>query len=167
VNRKLFLLFGLLLTGTAFGQAASPVVGATAEVEGLVTMSVGTNVSNVAGTVSVIDGSRFVTASTGSVTLKFADGCIVKLNPNQSLVVDNSRPCAARIAAVQVVGTATAGSGAIGPLGAGALLGLGIAAVNSGGRSGGTAGGGGSGGSGGGGGGGEGGGIPNLPPSGQ
>lgn len=157
LNRKLFLLGGLLLSGAAFGQGASPVVGATAEVEGLVTMSVGTNVSNVAGNIPVIDGSRFVTSSTGTVTLKFQDGCIVKLNPNQSLVVDNSKPCAVRIAAVQAVGTATAGGGAIGPLGGAALFGLGVAAVNSSGRSGGTAGGGG----------GEGGGIPNPPPSGQ
>jgi len=168
LDKTLFLLAGLIVSGSALAQGAAPVVGTTAEVEGLVTMSVGTSVSNVAGSVDVLDGSRFVTASTGTVTLKFADGCIVKLSPNQSLVVDNSKPCATRIAAIQPVGTATAGGGGIGGLGAGAVLGLGIAAFRSGGTAaaGGGPGGGGPGG-GGPGGGGQGGGIPNLPPSGQ
>ena len=75
-------------------------------------MSVGTSVSNVTGTLGVVDGSRFVTSSNGTVTLKFDDGCEVKLEPNQSLVVDKSKACAALIASVQPVGAPGALAGA-------------------------------------------------------
>ena len=163
LNGKLFLLSWLLLSGAAFGQG-NRAIGVTADVQGLVTMSLGTNVSTVADKLPVIEGSQFVTSSTGTVTLKFDNGCSIKLEPNRSLLVDNSKPCAALIAAVQTVGTATAGGGAIGPLGAAIFMGFGIAAVNSVSSTRGTAAGGGDGGGGGGGGGGV---IPNLPPSNQ
>jgi hypothetical protein len=161
--QKLFWLGGLVLAGSAVAQGTVPVVGKTADVQGLVTMSVGTTVSNVTGTLGVVDGSRFVTSSNGTVTIKLDNGCEIKLEPNQSLVVDKSKPCAALIASVQPVGApgAVAG-GARGALMAAGLLIGGGALVNaqqgSGSAPAGTGGGGGAGG---------GGNIPNLPPSGQ
>ena len=117
------------------GVPAVPVVGKTAEVKGLVTVSVGTNVRTVTGIVPVVDGSRFVTASTGFAVIRFDDGCDVKLDPNQAYTVEAEKPCAARIASVQglpgAAGTVFAGVDVLSPLLALGLYAGGVAVLDS------------------------------------
>lgn len=103
-------LFLLSASALALAQAPAQVVGRAVDVEGLVTVSQGANVRTVLNDSPVIDGTRYVTASTGSVTLKFKDACDVKLKPNQSLEVDSRKPCAALIAAVQTLGNPAGGA---------------------------------------------------------
>lgn len=129
-------LSAVVLSGAALAQAPAPqaAVGVTVEVQGLVTVSQGANVGSVASNTPVIDGSRYVTASTGSLTLKFNDGCILKLAPNQSLTVNTAQPCPARIAAIRTLGNQAGGGvlangGGEGLVAAGLFAG-GIAAVN-------------------------------------
>lgn len=106
----LVLAGGLLASGTVWAQAPK-VLGATTDVKGLVTVSDGRTVASVVNRSPIIDGARFVTSSTGSVTLKFDQGCDIKLEPNQSLVVRDSNPCAAMIASIQSLpGEAAAGA---------------------------------------------------------
>jgi hypothetical protein len=89
---------------SAWAQAPAPVptpIGQVTEVRGLVTMSFGSQVATVQPDTPVFDGARFVASSSGGAELKFSDGCVVKLQPNQWLSVDGSRSCPQQIAAVR------------------------------------------------------------------
>jgi hypothetical protein len=82
----LCMLGAVVLAGSAL--AADVVVGTVIEVEGLVTVSNGTTVNNVVKGMPVTDQSRFVASSTGSVTLRFDNGCDVNLRSNQYMTID-------------------------------------------------------------------------------
>lgn len=101
----------LLAAGAWAQQPPAPIVGATAQVEGLVTVSIGSTVANVSNESPILDGSRFVTSSSGRATLRFKDGCIVNLGPNQTFDVDSSTDCSKRIAAVKFIDVNVAGTG--------------------------------------------------------
>lgn len=94
---------GLVASGAVWAQATPKILGAAADVKGLVTVSDGTTVSSVVNRSPIVDGARFVTSSTGSVTLKFDQGCDIKLEPNQSLVVRGNNRCEAILASVQSI----------------------------------------------------------------
>ncbi|MBG9389048.1 hypothetical protein [Caenimonas aquaedulcis] len=120
-TRHLPLLGAVLIAGAAVAQASGPaavanarIVGKTAKVQGLVTVSLGTSVSSVVNDAPVYEGSRFVTGSTGSAELDFGSGCIVALVPNQTLTVDSAATCDDRKAAVLWLtgGTVAAAGGA-------------------------------------------------------
>lgn len=126
------LVAGLIFFGAVLAQVIA--VGTTTDVRGLVTVSEGTTMHSSLTGNPVINGSRFVTSSTGYVTLKFENGCEVKLKPNQSLTVDRERNCAALWASIESVagpvGAFALGAGAL-PLPAGTngvLIGLGVLA---------------------------------------
>ncbi len=176
-NRSLGVVAALLMAGSAYGNAV--VIGKTAKVQGLVTVSTGTQVGMVAADHPIVEGSRYVTSSSGSVTLRLDNDCDVTLRPNQSLTVDRSRNCAELWAAVQTLGGQP---GAVVVAGGNPLLGfgtvIGVALLAADGRgprppTGGDSGNGGNGGNGGNNGGGPGvpggggGGLPNFPISGQ
>jgi hypothetical protein len=174
LTKTLPLIGALVIAGAAWAQAPAPttaakVVGKVGLVEGLVTVSNGTSVGSVVANAPVLEGSRFVTGSTGMLDLAFNDGCVVKLAPNQSVTVVPNQKCddrkgsVARLAdgAPVVAGVALGGGG----LSLSPITGLGfVAAValidSTGGNSPGPS-------SNGGGNPGGGGGIPNPPPSGQ
>jgi hypothetical protein len=97
----------------AWAQAPVPKpIGAVAEVHGLVTMSFGANVATVQPDTPVFDGARFVASSSGGAQLKFTDGCVVNLAPNQWIAIDSKLDCPDRIAAVRTLSdTAVASAG--------------------------------------------------------
>lgn len=112
IPRFLLTLLAMMVTTAALAQQApapvppqAPVtiVGTTAQVEGLVTVSFGSNVASVVNESPIIDKSRYVTSSTGRATLRFRDGCVVALGPNQWFEVDSSTDCPTRIAAVRTL----------------------------------------------------------------
>ena len=88
----------VVLSGLVVAQS---IIGSISEVKGLVTVSDAATVSNVVLNAPVIDGTRYVTSSTGYVTLKLDRNCDVHLKPNQSLVVDQNLSCPALIALIQ------------------------------------------------------------------
>ena len=94
-------------------QAPAP-VGAVAEVHGLVTMSFGSTVATVQADTPVFDGARFVASSSGGAELKFTDGCLVKLQPNQWVSIDSALSCDQRIAAVRMLSDSVTTAGATG-----------------------------------------------------
>lgn len=106
------LVTGLVGASSVLAQTRAPVapaaptqvVGATVEVQGLVTVSDGTSISNVRSNDPVIDRTRYVTSSTGSITLKYREDCEVRLKPNQALTVDGTKNCDELIALIQGVG---------------------------------------------------------------
>ncbi len=104
----------LLAAGAVAQQPPAPalgIVGSIAKVQGLVTVSVGTTVANVASDSPIIDGSRYVTSSTGRADLGFKDGCNVTLGPNQWTSVDASTDCATRQSAVVLITDSSGGAG--------------------------------------------------------
>jgi hypothetical protein len=91
-------------------------LGTVGEVNGLVTMSLGSQVATVAPGTPVFEGARFVTSSGGSLHLNLPGGCGVDLQPNQMVTISQSMTCQQQVAAIVTV-TNTAAAG-----GAGALL---------------------------------------------
>jgi len=110
------------LTGSVLAQG--DVVGTAADVQGLVTVSEGATVGSVTAGSAVIDGSRYVTGSSGSVTLKLAQNCSIVLKPNQSVTVLKSKTCEALWASVQNLGTQNVAAAGLSG-GNGVALGLG------------------------------------------
>jgi hypothetical protein len=91
-------IVALLLCGAVLAQPVK--IGKTTQVAGLVTVSDGASVSSVALENPVFDGSRYVTSSSGTVTLRFENGCEVRLKPSQS-VTARQATCEALLASVQ------------------------------------------------------------------
>ena len=109
MSLKPFALLGVLLaSGAAFAQAPAIVVGVATDVQGLVTVSNGSTVESVSNNAPILDGSRYVTSSSGSVILHWKNGaCEVKLKPNQTILVDNSKDCDRLIAVALPAGSGT------------------------------------------------------------
>lgn len=136
LNKSLCILAAsLLLCGAALAQKA---LGTAADVQGLVTVSDGTSISTVQTGTPIVDGTRFVTSSSGSAALKLENGCDIILKPNQSVTILGDKNCGALLAAVQNTSTerfagffgSTTGMLAVG--GALATTGLLIAGANTG-----------------------------------
>lgn len=97
-------LAALLLCGTALAQGTvepPQVLGTAVSVQGLVTVSDGASIANVVDGNPLVEGSRIVTSSTGSVTVKMKEGCDIKLDPNQSITLQSNRSCEALLASIQ------------------------------------------------------------------
>ena len=128
LNKTLPLLSCLIFSGFALAQVPAKIVGSAVNVQGLVTESNGTQVAGVVEGKPVVDGARYVTSSTGSVTLNFGR-CEVKLKPNQLVTVDERKICDGMIAAIETLpgaGLALAGGAFSG--GDAALVGLSLVA---------------------------------------
>lgn len=141
LNRSLCVVCGLLVSGSALAQA---VLGSATEVHGLVTVSSGATLSTAAPGTPILDGSRYVTGSGSSATLRLSNGCVINMSPNQAITVAGQKTCdqlvasiettRATLAVAQTTGVelgvgagAGAGAGVIGPLVAlGSIAALGI-----------------------------------------
>lgn len=109
---KPLLMFGaVFLAASAFAQAPLGTVG---NVQGLVTVTDGATGGTVAPGSPIANGMRFVTTSSGSVTLQLNNGCTVTVQPNQAVTVLQSMTCQELTAAVQPVGAGIAAGGAFG-----------------------------------------------------
>jgi hypothetical protein len=99
--------FAVSICAIAQTEAPAPApaqLGTVENVQGLVTVSDGTSIGNVVKGGPVMDGSRFVTSSSGSATLKLDNGCIVALKPSQSLTFQGKQNCDQTLAAIQSLG---------------------------------------------------------------
>lgn len=115
VSIKLFFILGsVFLTTSAFSQQ---VLGTVGNVQGLVTDTDGATVSSTNPGEAIKDGERFVTSSSGSVTLQLNNGCTITLQPNQAVTIDSRMTCRELLAAVTPVagpGLAAGGAGGVG-----------------------------------------------------
>lgn len=76
----------------AFASAwAQPAVGSLANVNGLVTITQNNQLVTVGNGATFADGARIVATVNSRVTVRMANGCDVRLAPNQSFTVDNSQ----------------------------------------------------------------------------
>jgi len=69
----------------------------------VVTATQGTTGTVVAPGSAIVNGTRFVTTSSGTVTLRLNSGCVVTLQPAQAVTVLQSMTCQQLAAAVQPV----------------------------------------------------------------
>jgi hypothetical protein len=99
LTRFLLAATGVLVAVSVLAQAdpaPNPAtLGKAVKVEGLVTVSDTQGIRRVALNDPVIDHTRYVTSSTGSVTLRMDKGCDIELKPNQALTIDGSKSCEA------------------------------------------------------------------------
>lgn len=99
--KKLVLTLACCAPFVAGGQNGS--VGRTAEVQGLVTVSEGNIVRTARNGAVVLDGSRVVTSSNGTVRIRLDNGCELVLTHNQSVIIDYTQDCPALIAMIQTL----------------------------------------------------------------
>ena len=123
------VLFGAALLASAAFAQNQPSLGTVRSVEGLVTDTDGASVTSTEIGEPIHDGERFVTSSSGRVTLELNNGCTIKLEPNQAVTIDRNMTCRALLAAVEPVGGAAglgsfaaAGSPRAGALAVGGLI---------------------------------------------
>lgn len=122
---KSFIVVGsALLASAAFAQ---PSLGTVGNVQGLVTDTDGANVTSTSPGEAIHDGERFVTSSSGSVTLQLNNGCTLTLPPNRAVTIDSRMTCRELVAAITPVGEpilvgSAGGSAGMGALGIGALV---------------------------------------------
>src|SRR3954467_3439657 len=109
--KKLFVALSSLVAAAAMEQS----LGTVSNVQGIVTATQGATGTTVAPGSAIVNGTRFVTTSTGSVTLSLNNGCVVTLQPGQAVTVLQSMTCQQLTAAVQAVpvapNAAVAGAG--------------------------------------------------------
>lgn len=133
--KSFFIIGSTFVACSAFAQT---VLGTVGNVQGLVTDSDGASVSSTSPGEVIRDGERFVTSSSGSVTLQLNNGCTLTLQPNQAVTIDSTKTCNQLVSSVTQVGPGLGGSrfGFGGGAGAGlagiAGLGLGFLAVHKG-----------------------------------
>lgn len=114
-------------TASAPVAAPSP-MGAVTEVKGLVTISLGTQLTTVEQGTPIYDGARFVAGSSGAAEMKLSNGCVIRLEANQMVIIDSSYDCPRQLAAItnvaENIAAAAPGINPIWPLlGAAALAG--------------------------------------------
>lgn len=108
--RTLPALACLAIAGVVLAQSSSSSrvpkasLGQATAVQGLVTVSDGVGISRVVTGNAVIEHGRYVSSSSGSVTLRLDGGCDILLKPNQALTVDGAKPCDALWAAIESLG---------------------------------------------------------------
>lgn len=109
--KTLLLLTSALIATSVFAQESLGTVG---NVQGLVTDTDGATVSSTVQGEVIRDGERFVTSSSGSVTLTLNNGCTLTLQPNQAVTVLKSMTCQELVAAVRPVGAPSFAGGGFG-----------------------------------------------------
>ena len=124
--------FALLMTSfvgtTAMAQGAPASVGAIQSTDGLVTVSQSNTLGNAFKDERLVDGARVATTGTGTTVIRLDNGCVIRLEPNQSVTINTQLSCNAQVASIQSVGfvAAGAGQGVANPIG---LVALGIGLI--------------------------------------
>lgn len=128
MNMRLIAAFLSCAAGMAAAQSQPvEVLGKVTEARGVVTVSDGATVGIAERGTAFFDGTRFVSSPSGRAELTLDNGCKIRLEPNQSLVVRGKVTCEALMAMVQPVSGAPVLAGAGGLTGATALRVAGIA----------------------------------------
>ena len=113
---SLALLLTVCASTAALAQAPAPAVGTATRVQGLVTISQGNTLGNLAKDTPLTNGARIVTTSTGSADLQLSNGCVVSLLPNQAITINSQLDCKAQIAGIVPAGGSVVAGGVSGLL---------------------------------------------------
>jgi hypothetical protein len=127
--KKLLVALSSLAAVAAMAQTA---LGTVSNVRGIVTATQGATGTAVAPGSPILNGTRFVTTSSGSATLTLNSGCVVTLQPGQAVTVLQSMTCqqlTAAVTAVPVAPGAAAVAGASPAIVTGFVLAVGLGAL--------------------------------------
>jgi hypothetical protein len=100
IHKKLSVALSAFACAAAMAQAT---LGTVTNVQGVVTATQGTTATTVTPGSAITNGTRFVTTSGGSMTLRLNTGCTVTLQPGQAVTVLQSMSCQQLAASVQPV----------------------------------------------------------------
>lgn len=99
--KKLLLALAAFCAAPAFAQ----VIGTVQSVNGVATITTGTTGLAIAPGATISHGSRVITTSSGSVTLRLNNGCVVTVPPGHGVTVLSTQTCEQLRAAIQPVTT--------------------------------------------------------------
>lgn len=95
----------LVLSAFAAAPAFAQTIGTVTTVNGVATVTTGTTGTAVVVGAPIVNGSRVITTSTGSVTLRLNNGCIVTVPPGHGVTILSNLTCEQLRAAIQPVTT--------------------------------------------------------------
>lgn len=101
--KNLLLAVFTLAAGSALAQA--PLLGTVVNVNGIATVTTGTSGTAIVAGAPIVHGSRVITTSSGSVTVRLNNGCTINVPPGHAVTVLSNLTCQQLIAAVQPVTT--------------------------------------------------------------
>lgn len=99
--KNLLLALSVLAAAPAFAQT----IGTVTTVNGVATVTTGTTGTAVVVGAPIVNGSRVITTSTGSVTLRLNNGCTLTVPPGHGVTVLSTLTCEQLRAAIQPVTT--------------------------------------------------------------
>ena len=121
---------GLAAPAVLAQQPTPRTVATLVNPEGSVLVSNATGLGTGTDGAALRNGMRVITPANARATIRYEDGCIVELKPNQRLVIDDGKPCEARLLQAQSAApqppaqqVAANGAGANGGLSSAALNG--------------------------------------------
>ena len=109
--KSFLVVCAAFLAPVSFAQTAQPSLGTVGNVQGLVTDTDGASVTSTSPGEVIHDGERFVTSSSGSVTLQLNNGCNITLQPGQAITIHKNMTCRELIAGIEPVEGVGAGAG--------------------------------------------------------
>jgi hypothetical protein len=108
-HQAVILALSVVAASPVFAQA----VGTVANVTGVATVTTGSSGAAVVAGAPILNGSRVLTTSTGTVTLRMNNGCLVTVPASHAVTVQSSLTCEQLQARIQPVGaSATSAMGA-------------------------------------------------------
>ena len=96
----------LLVSLLAVASMAQAPLGTVTSVNGVATVTTGTAGTAITVGAPIIEGARVITTTTGSVTFRMANGCVVTVPAGSAVTVRSALSCEQLQAAVQPVTTA-------------------------------------------------------------
>jgi hypothetical protein len=105
------IIASALLASAAFAQntpISQESLGTVRNVQGIVTDTDGASVTSTEVGEAIHDGERFVTSSSGAVTLQLNNNCTITLQPNQAITIDKRMTCRELLAVLGSAGGAGA-----------------------------------------------------------
>ena len=125
--------FALLMTAFvstgAMAQGVPGAVGIIQSTDGLVTVSQDNALGNAFKDARILDGARVVTTGTGTTVVRLNNGCLVKLEPNQSVTIDSKLDCKAQVDSIRSTSTVSASGGESGGFNTVGLAALGLGVI--------------------------------------
>ncbi|MBC5783442.1 hypothetical protein H8N03_10840 [Ramlibacter sp. USB13] len=103
MKKKLGTVLISLIAGAAIAQAP---LGTVTNVSGVATVTTGTAGTAITVGAPIVEGARVITTTTGSVTFRLANGCVITVPPGHAITVRSAMSCQQLQAAMQPVTTA-------------------------------------------------------------
>jgi hypothetical protein len=103
--KNLLLAITACTAAAAWAQAPAS-IGSVTSVNGVATVTTGTSGAPVAVGAPIVNGSRVITTSTGTVTVRLNNGCVLTVPPGNAVTIQTDLSCQQLTANIRPVTTA-------------------------------------------------------------